>query len=153
MTQFVFTSLVNDPHADVVSAALGVDASNKLNDSDIGKPVILGPDNNYVLCADGDDIHGFLVSTEAATVNDGFSFGSVLRNKRLEVQLEAGELGTAVAGTSFVVAGIPLAARGTKVAYAQVIIKAAVAGASLWRVIRIVTGTGVAGDRVLIEKV
>lgn len=152
MTQFVFTPLVNDPHADVISAAIGVDASNKLNDNDLGKPVILAANNNYVLCADGDDIHGFLVSTEAATVNDGFAFGSVQRNKRFEVQVEAGELGTAIVG-SYVVAGIPAVAINVKQTYAQVIVKAAVAGASLWRVIRVITGTGVAGDRVLIEKV
>lgn len=152
MTEFVFTPLVNDPHADVISTALGVDASNKLNDNDIGKPVKLGASNNYELCADGEDIHGFLVSTEAPTVNDGFSFGSVQRNKRFEVQVEAGELGTAVVGT-FVCAGIPLAARNALVAYAQVIIKVLAADSERWRVIRVVTGTGVAGDRVLIEKV
>jgi len=152
MTQFVFTSLVNDPHADVVTAALGVDAGNKLNDNDIGKPVILAANNNYVLCADGDDIHGILVSTEASTVNDGFAIGSVQRNKRIEVQVEAGEVGTAAVGT-FVCAGIPAVAINVKQTYAQVILKTLAADSERWRVIRVVTGTGVAGDRVLIEKV
>jgi len=152
MTQFVFTSLVNDPHADVVTAALGVDAGNKLNDNDIGKPVILAANNNYVLCADGDDIHGILVSTEAPTVNEGFAIGSVQRNKRIEVQVEAGEVGTAAVGT-FVCAGIPAVAINVKQTYAQVILKTLAADSERWRVIRVVTGTGVAGDRVLIEKV
>lgn len=152
MTDFVFTPLVKDPHADVVSAALGVDANNKLNDNDIGKPVKLAAGNNYVLCADGDDIHGFVVSTEANTVNDGFSFGSVQRNGRFEVQVEAGELGTASVG-SFVCAGIPAVAINVKQTYPQVILKTLAASSERWRVIRVITGTGVAGDRVLIEKV
>jgi len=152
MTDFAFTPLVNDPHADVVSAALGVDSSNKLNDNDVGKPVILAANDNYVLCADGDDIHGFLVSTEANTVNGGFSYGSVQRNKRFEVQVEAGEAGTLAVGT-FAVAGIPVAAINVKQTYPQVILKAAAAGAALWKVISIISGTGVAGDLVLIERV
>jgi len=152
MTEFVFTPLVNDPHADVITAALGVDSSNKLNDKDIGKPVILAANNSYELCADGEDIHGFLVSLEAPTVNDGFSFGSVQRDKRFEVQVEAGEIGTAAVGT-FVCAGIPAVAINVKQTYAQVILKTLAANSERWRVIRVITGTGVAGDRVLIEKV
>jgi len=152
MTEFVFTPLVNDPHADVITAALGVDANNKLNDNDVGKPVILAASNNFVLCADGDDIDGFLVSTEANTVNDGFALGSVQRNKRFVVQVEAGEAGTLAVGT-FAVAGIPAVAINVKQTYPQVILKAAAAGAALWRVIRVISGTGVAGDLILIERV
>lgn len=152
MTDFAFTPLVNDPHADTISAALGVDASNKLTDNDVGKPVKLAGADNYVLCADGDDIDGFLVSTEANTVNDGFAFGSVQRNKRFEVQVESGEVGTLAVGT-FAVAGIPVVAINVKQTYAQVILKAAAAGAPLWKVISIISGTGVAGDLILIERV
>jgi len=153
MTQFVFTELVNDPHADVISTALGVDANNKLNDNDIGKPVKLAANNNYVLCADGDDIEGFLVSMEANTVNDGFSFGSVRRNKRMIAQVEAGELATLSVGL-FAAAGVQTVAINVAQAYPQVIV-ATIAATTVdaWRVIRVISGTGVAGDLVLIEKV
>lgn len=151
MTAFTFTPLVNDPHADVITAALGVDANNKLNDNDIGKPVKLAANDNYVLCGDGDDIEGFLVSTEASTVNDGFALGSVKRNKRFKVQVEAGELGTAAVGT-YVCAGIPAVAINVKQTWPQVILKTLAADSAKWRVISIVSGTGVAGDLILIER-
>ena len=150
MTEQVFTELVNSPHADIVSAALGVDASNKLNDNDIGKPVKLAAANNYVVCANGDEIAGFLVSTEAATVNDGFSSGSVRRNKRMTAQVDAAEIGTAVVGV--LVAAGTSAALGTKDTRPQVEIIAAPAK-HLWEVIRVISGTGVAGDLVLIERI
>lgn len=149
MTQFAFTELVNDPHADVVSAALGVDSSNKLNDEDRFKPVKMAAGANYVLCALGDEIEGFVVSTEANTVNDGFSFGSVIRNKRVVAQIAT----TAVVFGDLVVSDAP-AALGTADAYPQV--KKAVgteAGLYNWRVIQINTGTGAIGDLVLLEKI
>lgn len=149
MTEFVFTELVNDPHADVVSAALGVDANNKLNDEDIGKPVKLAAANNYVVCTNGDEVDGFLVSTEASTVNDGFSFGSVRRNKSMTAQVDVAEIGTAVVG-SLMVAGTS-AALGTKDTWPQMELGAP--ADMKWRVIRNVTGTGVAGDLVLIERI
>lgn len=152
MTDFAFTALVNDPHADVITAALGVDASNKLNDNDIGKPLKLAAADNYVLCADGDDIDGFLISLNAETVNDGFSVGSLQRNKRFEVQVESGEVGTAIVGTH-VCAGIPVVAINVKQTYPQVILKTLAAGSNMWRVISIISGTGVAGDLILIERV
>lgn len=151
MTDFAFTALVNDPHADVITAALGVDASNKLNDNDIGKPLKLAAADNYVLCADGDNIEGFLTALNAETVNDGFSVGSLQRNKRFEVQVEGGELGTAIVGT-FVGAGIPIVARNVKQTWPQVILTTPAAGDPLWRVISIISGTGVAGDLILIER-
>lgn len=149
MTDFAFTQLVNSPHSDVVSAALGVDNANKLSDKDLGKPVKLAAADNYVLAAAADEIEGFLISTEAFTVNDGFSFGSVIRNMRIQAQI----LTTAVVVGDLVVAA-GSAAVGTVDAYPQVK-KALGSEAQLynWRVISIVTGTGVVGDIVLIEKI
>ena len=149
MTAFFFTPLVNDPPATVLSAALGVDASNPLAQADVGKVVKLAASNNYVLAATGDDIEG-IVSTIAAegTVNDGFSFGGVQVDRRILAEVAAAQ-GGAIAIGAFVVAGIQIA-RGTA-GIAQVI---AGAGANhKWRVIRHVTGTGVAGNTVLLEKV
>jgi hypothetical protein len=149
MTTFVFTELVNSPHADVVSAALGVNASGKFSDKDIGKPVKMAANNNYVLCAANDEIEGFVSSVEANTVNDGFSFGSVRRDKRMIAQVDAAQTGTLIVG-ELCVAGTS-AALGTANTYPKVI-QGAPANFK-WRVIRNMTGTGVAGDLVLIEKI
>ena len=82
MTVFNFTLLVNDPPATVLSAALGPDSSNKLASVDVGKGLKLGTAQNYVLCADGDEIEGVLDSVSPETVNDGFSFGGVQIDRR-----------------------------------------------------------------------
>lgn len=163
MTQFVFTEVVNSPLPEVTSAALGVDASHKLSDNDIGKPVKLAANNNYVVCSAGDEIEGFFLAIEPSTVNDGFSFGSVQKNKRFVAKVDAATAATCSVGT-YVVAGAS-SALGTKDAYPFVKSVAAqnlsatppvLGPAGLnhkWRVIRVVSGTGVAGDLVLIERV
>ena len=149
MTAFAFTPLVNSPHADVITAALGVDASNKMSDFEINKPVKLAAADNYVLCSVGDEIEGFVVTTEAYTVNDGFSIGSVQRNKRVQAKIVT--LGVVVG--DLVVAGAP-SALGTADPL-MLVKKAAGTEDKLynWRVISIVTGTGAIGDTVLIEKI
>jgi hypothetical protein len=149
MTTFVFTELVNSPHADVVSAALGVNAAGKFSDKDIGKPVKMAANNNYVLCALNDEIEGFVKSVEALTTNDGFSFGSVMKNTRVTAQVDAAQTGTLVVG-ELCAAGTS-AALGTANTYPKVI--QGTPANHKWRVIRNISGTGVAGDLVLIEKI
>lgn len=149
MTTFVFTELANSPHADVVSAALGVNSSGKFNDNDLGKPVKMAANNNYVLCSVNDEIEGFVSSVEANTVNDGFSFGSVRRDKRIIAQVDAAQTGTLIVG-ELCAAGTS-AALGTAMTYPKVI--QGTPANFKWRVIRNMTGTGVAGDLVLIEKI
>jgi len=146
MAKFNFASLVTE--STPVSAALGVDAANKMTTSDSGKSVKLGVAQNYVLTATGNDIEGILIGVEAHTVNDGFSFGSVKTDGMVEAQVAAAEVGIIAVG-DFVVAGIPVA---LNTAGALMVI----AGAGVafkWRVIRHITGTGVAGDSVLIQRV
>lgn len=150
MTDFYFTDLVQEAPEKIVSAALGVDANNPLVENDIGKPVKLAANNNFVVCSNGDDIDGFVNSIAAHDVNDGFSFGGVKTDGRIEAQVDAAEVGTCAVGT-FVGAGTS-AALGTKDTYPQVGLKAAAAGMTLWRVIRVISGTGVAGDLILLER-
>jgi len=146
MASFKFASLVTESIP--VSAALGVDANNKLDSNDNGKAVKLGTAQNYVLCATGDDIEGTLIGVEAHTVNDGFSFGSVKEDGIVEVEVAAAEVGTIAVG-DFVVSGIPVA-RNT----AGNLMVIAGAGADYkWRVIQHITGTGVSGDKMLIKRV
>jgi len=149
MTQFVYTELYSGFTADIVSGALGVSSSGKFGDKDIGKPVKLGTANNYVLCSSGDEIEGFVKAVEPYTVNDGFSFGSVQRNRRMIATVDAAQVGTLTVG-EYAVAGAS-SALGTLDAHPKVL--QGTPTTFKWRVIRVITGTGVAGDTVLLEKV
>lgn len=157
MTTFVFTELV--PSAKVVSAALGANSSGKFADVDVGKAVKLGTANNYVLCAAGNDIDGFVNTIEPFTVNDGFSFGGVLMEGRIYAKVASDQGGTPMAVGDYVVAGAPTAlgtadtgVAGTEPGTAGMgRVKTGAPTRRFWRCIRIVTGTGVAGDVVLLE--
>ena len=129
-------------------ACLGADANGKFTDKEIGKLVKMGTAQNYVLCVDGDDIEGHVASLEAVTYNDGFSFGTVYRENRVEVLVDAGQVGQ-IAVLDEVVAGAQ-AAIGTA---SKGIVKSGTGTSKKWRVIRHVTGNGSAGDTVLIEPV
>jgi len=74
----------------IISAKLGTDTvanSGHLTDADIGKPVKLLAAGRYGLCADGDNIDGWLVGVNPNTV-DGYAFGSVQIGGRVYAQLE-----------------------------------------------------------------
>lgn len=149
MTDFVFTPLVNSPHADVVSAALGATATDLYSDVDVGQAVKVGIVNNYVPAVDGNDLEGVVVSVMGNTVNDGFSFGSVQKNKRVLATVAANEAGTVDPG-DLVICGTAIAL-GTANSLPNV--KVGAPASHFWRCIRIITGTGVAGDSVLIERI
>jgi hypothetical protein len=149
MSTFVLTTLTNSPDsAQYESFCIGVDASNKLTDKDIGKAVKLAAANNMVLCATTDEIEGFLISTEPETYNAGFAFGTVQRRGRIEATVGANQTGTldvgelVVADTQAAIdtAGGAVVMTGTPATFK-------------WRCIRIISGTGVAGDTVLLERV
>lgn len=71
------------------SAKLGTGtkaAGGNLVDADVGKPVKLTAAGVYALCADGDNIDGFLDSVSEFT-QDGYSFGTVQTGGRRWVTL------------------------------------------------------------------
>lgn len=146
MATFKFAPLVTESVP--ISTALGVDANNKLDSNDIGKAVKLAAADNYVACATGNDIEGVLLGVEAHTVNDGFAFGTVKIDGTVEAEVAAAEAGAIAIGT-FVVAGIPVA--NNTAGNMMIITGAGVA--FKWRIIRHITGTGVSGDIVLIQRV
>lgn len=148
MTTFAFSELVNAPLADVVDAALGANSSGKFNAKDIGKCVKMGASQNYVLATGGDEIEGFVATIADFTVNSGFSFGSVQRNKRFIAEVGANQGATAMAVLDLVVAdtqvalgtaGAPKVKTGSPTTYK-------------WRVIRRY-GDGTAGTKVLLERI
>lgn len=147
MTSYVFTELVPNK---LESAALGVNAAGKFTDADLNKAVKFGIANNYVLCANGDQIDGFVKAIEPFTVNDGFSFGGVQRQGRVTAEVGANQGATPMAVGDLVAADTQVAL-GTAGA-AKVRTVAGVAGKSSWRCIRIISGTGAAGSVVLLER-
>ena len=148
MASFVFTE-TGPQFGD--STCFGT-AAGQSTDTDIGKIVKLGAlGHNHVLATSGDEIEGFVMTVEPFTRNDGFSFGTVERvtsGYRKVVDVAAAQVGTVdpgdlvVAGTQIALgtAGNPKVITGTPTKY-------------LWRCIRIITGTGAAGDSVLIERI
>lgn len=145
MTTFAFTE--NVPFDTMISAALGASSGAKFADADVGKAVKLGTANNYVPVAAGNEIEGFVNSIEPFTVNDGFSFGGVKIEGRHTAKVGPAQVSTLNVG-DYVVADTPVAL-GTA-GYA--LVKAGSPTKNLWRCIRIVSGTGVAGDLVLLER-
>ena len=147
MANFNFTVNVSEQERKI-SAALGVDGNNPLTILDLGKAVSLGPVNNFVVASDGDDLDGILVGVQDVTVNSGFGFGTVQTNGRAEVQIAAAEAGTAAPGDE-VIAGIQIAV-GTAGA---AMVKLGTGTVIKWRVLSLLSGTGVAGDTILIERI
>lgn len=149
MTDFVFTELVDIEELKVISTALGGGTGSQFAQNDIGKPVKLSTANNYVLCAQGDEIEGFVNSVSPETVNGGYSVGGIQTRGRMIAKVGASQTGT-LAVREFAVAETP-SALGTKDALPLVV--QGTPADHKWRVIRIISGTGVAGDTVLLERV
>lgn len=165
MPTFKFTPLVNSPFADVISAALGDGSSEIWSSDDVGKAVKLSADSTYALCSAGDEIEGFVVAVDAGpTVNSGFSFGSVQRNKRVEAEVASDQSGTMAVG-DLVIAGAGAVMGTSQKAMVKSGTAASQSGTTpfaytertpnthLWRCIAIVSGTGAVGDTVLIERI
>ena len=149
MSTFRFTTLTNSPDsAQYESACLGVDADNNLTENDIGKAVTLASSNNYVVAAKDAEIEGILVSLEPQTYNDGFSFGTVQRRGRAEATVGVTEAGTVAVGELLVVD--TQAAVGTA---GGLQVYPGSPTTFLWRCISIASGTGAAGDTIIIERV
>ena len=143
------------------SAKLGTGtkaASGHLTDADVGKPVKLTAAGVYALCADGDNIDGFLDSVSEFT-QDGYAFGTVQTGGRRWVTLS----GNCAVGNC-VEAAAPAAARTAETSgFGAVSIHAghALGAASTvnlalpfivskkWRVI---SGAGTNGTVALVEK-
>ncbi len=149
MTDFVFTPLVGIDEQGIIATALG-GTSTKFADADRGKPVKLSTANNYVLCAQGDAIEGIVVSISPETVNGGYSFGSIQTEGRIYAKVGASQTGALTIG-EFAVAETPTAL-GTAEASNYPLVVQGTPATFKWRVIRIVSGTGVAGDIVLLER-
>ena len=137
----VVSSNANRITARIRDAAAGQD----LGDADMFKLVKMVGDSQYGLCADTNQIEGFLVSVSDPVKHDGFVLGTVQTNGRFIAVADG-----AVAVLDQVVAGTPVA-RGTKMTAAGPKVKKVGSGvSSRWRVVSILEGSG-NGAKVVVE--
>lgn len=159
MAKFQFAKLTADPNRlNVITAKLGSRAGNatelkaglgEYSDAEINKAVKLGPVSNYLLCADGDEIDGIIDNIDSGGTEDGFTLGGVARcnaGQRFEAIVGAGSDQLALDDLVVAAAQLPVGTKG------DLQVKKGAPTRHLWRVMRIMTGTGVVGDRVLLEK-
>ena len=147
MAKFRFGVTVPSLPAGHETAALGVNPAGKFGPNDINKAVKLAANNNYVLAADGDDLEGQVVSIEPATVNDGYSHGTV------QVRFQA--LEALVSGAALAVGATVVCAAQNALGTIQAAPKVK-AGAGVlfkWRVKSLLAGTGQVGEVVLLEPI
>jgi hypothetical protein len=150
MTAFAFDVTV--PANEIISTALGTGPGNTfLSATDLGKAVTLAVTNtsSHVLAAAGAEIDGFITSVEPITVNNGFSFGGILIEGRIQATVGANQGATPMAPGDYVVADVQTAV-GT-LGLAQV--KTGAPTKKLWRCISRVSGTGATGSTVVLERV
>lgn len=114
-------------------------------DADIGKPVKLSATDEVALCADGDQVYGWIASVEPATA-DGKKIVSVLTDGRVWAILSgASAVGTIVEAAANTAVGVAKAgAFGLVSTHTKV-----TATVKCWMVI---SGTGADGSVCLIEK-
>lgn len=129
-------------------------AAAATTDADVGKPVKLSATDTVALCADGDDIYGFITSIEPATA-DGKKIVGVQISGRIWVELDgAAAVGTVVEAAANAAAGTAnTSGYGIVSVHTMVSDTVANLAASLqlksWLVI---SGTGLDEAIVLIEK-
>lgn len=146
---FSFNLLTHSPERlNVISTRLGTGGNDQWDDKELGKAVKLGTSSNHIQCADGDEIEAIVDSIDSGGTSGGFTFGGVARGNRgfrAKAQIGAGQADPVNVG-DLVVADAQLAV-GTK-GVAQVKVGEPVL--NKWRILAI-SGTGVAGDQVVIE--
>lgn len=162
MPKFLMTELVEDTQVDTARLGAGTGAANNLKDTEVGKFVKQVGESRFNLCAVGDEIEGWIIAVEPATL-DGYTIGSVAKGRRKEVTFD-GLQGTPGTGTiavgDYVVCGTPVA-KDTALAFpamARVCRATDQAAAKnspyAWRVISLgKVGTGAVGTNGVIERV
>ena len=143
--------LVDTSLMGIVTDALGtaVAGTGTYDDTELGKGVKMAA-ASYVAVAVGDQIEGIVNSVEPGVRNSGYSWGGIQTTGRALAVVADAQVTTAMAVGDLVCAAIPiasgLAVQSNGTGYAA-------PTEFLWRCIRIVSGTGAAGDSVLLERI
>jgi len=136
---------------DKFGTATGTTTGDFASATDVGKGVKLAA-NSYVELTAGDEIEGIVTSVDPHVKSGGYSWGGVQTTGRAIAIVGANQTSTIAVG-GYVCSDTPVAV-GTAGAL-QVLDTGTGYDAPekfLWRVIRILSGTGVVGDSVLIER-
>jgi hypothetical protein len=175
MAKFLMQERILEGDRQTARIGAGTGAGNQVDDKEVGKAVKLAGDSRYDLCAVGDPIEGFIMSLEAATL-DNFSIGTVQVGGRKEVLADGLQAtpGTGTLAFGDYVLASTIVAKGTALAdpSSQKVVKATfqpfsaeaaaltdvndMIKASLWawRVVSLGSvGTGAVGTKVVIERV
>jgi len=146
MAQFKRTLLAEDGVARVETECLGNNTQQYFS-RHVGALVKMTA-NSFIACAAGDDIGGQIVHMEGATINDGFSYGSVKKDRRIQVIVGADGDTNAVTVGATVVADVQPDLVTGGVGH----VKVGTGVRHKWEVIAI-SGAGAAGDIALLQKV
>jgi len=161
-----FSRQVTVPNPNIVTDALGTVGQGLTAATDIGKAVALAA-ASCTLATGGQEIYGFITSIEPATINDGYAYGGVLVNGRQVAVVGANQGGTAMAVGDLVVADTQTAAgdAGAFQSWAApgtvpstptgptARVKTGTPTSCFWKCIRLIEGSGVAGKKVLLERI
>jgi len=136
----------------VITDALGTSSGDCSSATDIGKGVKLGA-SAYIALAAGNEIEGIINSVEPGTRNGGYSWGGIQTTGRALATVGANQTSTITVG-GYVCSDTPVAfGTAGRVTVLDTGTGYVAPTKFLWRVIAIVSGTGVAGDTVLIERI
>ena len=145
-------SLLTDvSHMGIITDALGANTQD-YSDTELGKGVKLGA-AAYVPAALGDEIEGIVNTVESGTRNAGYSWGGIQTKGRAMATVGVAQTASIAVG-GFVCNDTPIAPGTAGLIQVLDVGTGYVAPSDfMWRVIRLVTGTGVVGDTVLIERI
>ncbi len=156
MAKFMMGELVG---VEPITARLGAGSgtANNVTTAEIGKPVKLVAESRYNLSAVGDQIEGFVVAVESATL-DGYSIGSVRQKGYKKVTFDGlqGTPGTGVLAIGDYVVTGTVVAKDTALSGPPKVCKATTQTGMYhaWRVVSLGTaGTGAVGTTGVIERV
>ena len=119
--------------------------SSAVTDNDINKPVKIASSDTVALCADGDQIYGFISSVERHTEDGVVVVGVQVSGRKWVTLSGASAVGTIVEAAANTAAGVALATNWGLVSTHT----AAVGTNKRWQII---FGTGLDAADVLIEK-
>lgn len=135
----------------VITDALGT-ASGDYTSAEVGKGVTLAA-AAYVPAAKADEIEGIVSSVEPGLRNGGFNWGGIQTKGRALAVVGVSQTGPVAMG-AYVTNDTPIAPlTAGKIQVFSVGTGFVAPTRFFWRVIKIVTGTGAAGDTVMIERI
>ncbi len=135
----------------IITDALGTGAG-EYDDFEKGKGVQLAA-ASHIAAVKADEIDGIVNTVESGLRNGGYSWGGIQTKGRAEATVGVSQTGNVVVG-AYVTNDTPIVNGTAGLIQVFSVGTGFVAPTRhFWRVLRIITGTGAAGDKVLIERI